>query len=89
MPATSRAFFCLFAPRLLTFAKHVFIVSLMHSEHITTADLRLAYRRAGLWRIGMSFEQACAAPLVRWALEKSALAGRRSGKQRPVQLRLI
>ena len=62
----------------------------MHSAPdlaISTAELRQAYRRAGLWRIGMSFAAACSAPLVRWALEHTALAARRSG--RAVQLRLI
>jgi hypothetical protein len=54
---------------------------------ISTMELRLAYRRVGLWRIGMSFAAAMAAPLVRWGLEKSALAGRRRGHQ--VQLRLL
>ena len=54
---------------------------------ITTAELRLAYRRAGLWRIGMSFEAACAAELVRWAMVRSAMAARRGGHQ--VQLRLV
>jgi hypothetical protein len=60
----------------------------MHPAPITTADLRLAYRRAGLWRIGMTFELACEIGTVRLALEKSALAARRSGRQ-SVQLRLI
>jgi hypothetical protein len=62
----------------------------MHTKNetpITTAELRLAYRRAGLWRIGMTFEVACDAPLVRWSLTKSALAARRAGV--PAQLRLI
>jgi hypothetical protein len=44
--------------------------------HITTDELRDAYTRAGLWNIGMSFEQAAAIRMVRWALEKSALARR-------------
>ena len=56
--------------------------------HITTDELRDAYTRAGLWRIGMRFTTAQAAPLVRWALEKSALARRRRYAL-PVQPRLI
>lgn len=55
---------------------------------ITTDELRLAYRRAGLWRIGMSFGQAMQAPLVLWGLEKSALAVRRR-HHLPAQARLI
>lgn len=58
-----------------------------NTSPITTSELRLAYRRAGLWRIGMSFERALAAPLVRWSMEKSALVRRRHGE--PAQLRLI
>jgi hypothetical protein len=86
-----RAFFwlkCLAA--LLTFSFSRANVSPMHSNTtpVTTAELRLAYRRAGLFRFGYSFEQACAAGLVRWAMEKSALAVRRSGNH-PAQLRLI
>lgn len=66
------------------------IIGAMHSKTnpVTTMELRLAYRLAGLWRVGFSFESACAAPLVRWAMEKSALATRRAGNQ-PAQLRLI
>jgi hypothetical protein len=56
-------------------------------DQITTAELRLAFRRVGLWRFGWSFEKAMAVPVVLWGLQKSALAGRRQGHQ--VQLRLI
>lgn len=56
--------------------------------HINTQELKDAYARAGLWRIGMSFDQAQAARLVRWALEKSALA-RRQRLALPQQPRLI
>ena len=48
----------------------------MTAPHITTDELRDAYTRADLWRIGMSFERAIAIRAVRWALEKSALARR-------------
>lgn len=60
----------------------------MTAPHITTQERKDAYARAGLWRIGMSFEQAQAAKLVRWALEKSALAARRR-QAYPTQPRLI
>lgn len=56
--------------------------------HITTDELRDAYTRAGLWNIGMSFERAAAIRMVRWALEKSALA-RRQRLGMPQQPRLI
>jgi hypothetical protein len=56
--------------------------------HINTDELRQAWRRAGLWRIGMSFEQAQSAPLVRWALRRSALAHRHT-HHHPAQPRLI
>ena len=56
-------------------------------DPITTAELRLAYRQVGLWRIGMGFEVAMGAQHVRWALERLALIRRRQDHQ--VQLRLI
>ena len=56
--------------------------------HISTDELRDAWTRAGLWRIGMTFATAQAAPMIRWALEKSALARRRRYAL-PVQSRLI
>lgn len=49
----------------------------MTAPHITTQERKDAYTRAGLWRMGMSFAAAQAAPLVLWSLEKSALAARR------------
>jgi hypothetical protein len=60
----------------------------MSDPHITTQERKDAYTRAKLWRIGMSFHQAQAAPLVRWALEKSALA-RRKRHAIPAQPSLI
>lgn len=48
----------------------------MTAPHITTQERKDAYTRAGLWRFGMTFEQAQGARLVRWALDKSALARR-------------
>lgn len=45
----------------------------------TTAELRAAFDRARVLRLtGWTFERAQAAPLVLWALHKSALAARRS-----------
>lgn len=46
----------------------------------TTVELKAAWQRAGLWRAGVKYSEAMARPLVRWALEKSALARRRSHK---------
>lgn len=43
----------------------------------TDAELRCAFRRSGLWRLGWEYSRAIAAPLVRWALERSAIAHRR------------
>lgn len=43
----------------------------------TTAELKAAWKRAGLWRMGVSFDQALAMKPVRWAMQNSALAARR------------
>lgn len=56
--------------------------------HISTDEIRDAYVRAGLWRIGMPFAAAQSIKMVRWALEKSALARRRRFAL-PVQPRLL
>lgn len=54
----------------------------------TTDELRAAFNRAPLLHLrGWTFERACAAPLVLWALNKSALAARQ--KNHPAQPRLI
>jgi hypothetical protein len=58
------------------------------TEHITTDELRDAYTRAGLWRSGMCFSTALQSSLIRWSLEKSALARRRRYAL-PTQPRLI
>ena len=50
----------------------------------TTAELKAAYQRARLWRVGVSFERAQAMAPVLWAMEKSALAARRRDRL-PVQ----
>lgn len=56
---------------------------------ITTHELRAAYNRAPALRfLGLSFERACAAPLILWSLKRSALAVRRS-LTFPIQSRLL
>jgi hypothetical protein len=55
----------------------------------TTDELRAAFNRAPLLHLrGWTFERACAAPLVLWALNKSALATRQTHHP-PAQPRLI
>lgn len=55
----------------------------------TTTELRAAFNRAALLHLrGWTFERACAAPLVLWALNKSALAVRQT-HHLPAQARLI
>ena len=59
------------------------------SYNIITAELSAAFARARLLRFhGWTFERAVAVPVLRWALEKSALAARRTHAL-PVQSRLI
>lgn len=53
----------------------------------TTADLRAEYRRAGLWRAGVTLAAALASPLIRKGLELAAAAHRRPGQ--PTQGRLL
>lgn len=51
----------------------------------TTAELRAAFERARVLHFyGWTFERAQAAPLVLWALKKSALAARQTN-QLPAQ----
>lgn len=51
----------------------------MNSTQPTTAELRAAFNRAPLLHLrGWNFERAMACPLTRWAMEKSALAARRT-----------
>ena len=51
----------------------------MNAAAPTTDELHAAFNRAPLLHLrGWTFERACAAPLVLWALKKSALATRRS-----------
>lgn len=60
---------------------------------VTERELRDAYKRAGLWRIGISFERAISAQHMRTALTCSANAARRhagpAGHRTPSQLCLI
>jgi hypothetical protein len=57
--------------------------------HITTAELRAAFGRARLLRFhGWTFDRAMAVPVLRWALERSAIA-RRQSENHPAQPRLI
>ncbi len=59
------------------------------STEPTTAELRESFNRAPLMRFsGWTFDRACAAPLILWALKKSALA-RRRGVHHPSQGSLI
>lgn len=60
-------------------------------EPATTDELRQAWNRPGmapLRFLGWSLERALSVPTVRWSLEKSALAARRTHHQ-PAQPRLI
>ena len=66
----------------------------MAQEHpITERDLKDAYKRAGLWRIGMTFERAITVPAIHTAMTCSARAARRrsdkAGQPAPAQLCLI
>lgn len=55
----------------------------------TTAELRAAFNRVpGMCLRGWTFEKAIAVDLIRWSLEKSALAYRRT-HHLPAQPRLI
>lgn len=55
----------------------------------TTDELRAAFNRVPLLHLsGWTFEKAMRVPTVRWGLEKSALARRRT-HQLPAQPRLI
>lgn len=56
---------------------------------VTTDELRAAFGRARLLRFhGWTFERALAVPVLRWALERSAMA-RRLSENHPAQPRLI
>lgn len=56
---------------------------------VTIAELRAAFGRARLLRFhGWTFERALTVPVLRWALERSAIA-RRQSEHHPAQPRLI
>lgn len=63
------------------------------TKPITDRELRDAYKRAGLWRIGMTFERAITVPAIHTAMSCSARAARRradkAGQPVPAQLCLI
>ena len=65
----------------------------MNSTSITERELRDAYKRAGLWHIGMTFERAVTVPAIYTAMSCSARAARRraekAGQPAPAQLCLI
>jgi hypothetical protein len=51
---------------------------MLHHFPPTTTELKAAWKRAGLWRLGVTFDAALANRLTRWSMEKSALAARRT-----------
>ncbi len=59
----------------------------------TESEMRAAFRDAGLWREGWTFERAQACPLVWQGLENMVRARRRNaeraGKPIPAQMALI
>lgn len=63
------------------------------NDPITERELRDAYKRAGLWRTGMTFERAIAVPPIRTSLTCSVRAQRhraeQAGQPLPAQLGLI
>ena len=75
-------------------AEHYTKAAEMSTQHpITDRELRDAYKRAGLWCIGMTFERAITVPAIHTALSCSARAARRraekAGQPAPAQLCLI
>lgn len=61
----------------------------MKPEQVTTDELRQAFNRVPLMHLrGWTFEKAVAVDLIRWSLEKSALAHRQT-HHLPAQPRLI
>ena len=65
----------------------------MHEQNATETELRAAFRDAGLWRDGWTFERAQACPMVWQSLNNMVRARRRNaeraGKPIPAQLALI
>ena len=60
----------------------------MTNEPPTTAELKAAFIRSGLWRDGWNYYRAITTGTVRWSLTRSALASRQTHHQ-PAQARLI
>lgn len=62
-------------------------------QTITERELRAAYKRSGLWRLGVTYERAIDVPAIRTALNCSIKAARRraeqAGRRIPAQLGLI
>lgn len=60
---------------------------------ITERELRAAYKRSGVWRLGMTYERAVTVPAILTAMTSSAKAARRRAEQAghpiPAQLGLI
>ena len=60
---------------------------------ITTPELRAAFKRSGLWRLGWSYSEAIAKPAVYRALSAAARcrqeAAKRSGRATPTQPQLF
>ncbi len=54
---------------------------MINPERITDRELRDAYKRAGLWRIGMSYERAITVPAIHTAMSCSARAARRRAEK--------
>lgn len=66
----------------------------MHNQPIITErELRAAYKRSGVWRLGMTYERAISVPAIRTALNCSVKAAHRRAEQAghpiPAQLGLI
>lgn len=54
----------------------------------TTAELKAAFKRCGLWRLGWTYDRAMASFTVAWSLRHAALAAR-SKNPPPAQPRLF
>ena len=48
---------------------------------LTTAELKAAWQRAGLWRTGISYQRAIASPLLLSGLRAAARAARKQATQ--------
>lgn len=59
------------------------------AEIPTTAELKAAFRRCGLWRLGWTFDRAQASFTVAWALRHAAIAARARTPDAPRQADLL